>query len=115
MLERICPEYRRPIQQRACCFLERVLLALIEETQYLGWTEDHKGQILESYVNKVGDRQIALKFPRKPVNWHGQPHVIMTDKLRFQGSSMTIIGNIRKQEAGRLIDNRVENSHLPFW
>jgi len=44
----------------------------------------------------------------------GQPGVIVTDKLRSYGAAMKVIGNAPKQETGRWLNNRAENSHLPF-
>ena len=43
-----------------------------------------------------------------------QPHVIVTDKLRSYGAAMKVIGNAGRQETGRWLNNRAENSHLPF-
>ena len=45
---------------------------------------------------------------------HGQPHVLVTDKLRSYGAAMKDIGNADRQETGRWLNNRAENSHLPF-
>ena len=45
---------------------------------------------------------------------HGRPHVLVTDKLRSYGAAMKDIGNADKQETGRWLNNRAENSHLPF-
>jgi putative transposase len=45
---------------------------------------------------------------------HGRPHVLVTDKLRSYGAAMKDIGNADKQETGRWMNNRAENSHLPF-
>ena len=45
---------------------------------------------------------------------YGQPHIIVTDKLRSYGAAMKDIGNASKQETGRWLNNRAENSHLPF-
>jgi len=44
----------------------------------------------------------------------GPPHVIVTDLLRSYGTAMKVIGNADKQETGRRLNNRAENSHLPF-
>ena len=44
----------------------------------------------------------------------GLPHVIVTDLLRSYGAAMKDIGNADKQETGRWMNNRAENSHLPF-
>ena len=44
---------------------------------------------------------------------HGRPHILVTDKLQSYGTAMKDIGNAEKQETGRWINNRAENSHLP--
>jgi putative transposase len=45
---------------------------------------------------------------------YGDPAVTVTDKLRSCGAAMRVIGNAKKQETGRWLNNRAENSHLPF-
>ena len=45
---------------------------------------------------------------------YGQPYIIVTDKLRSYGAAMKVIGNAQKQEIGRWLNNRAENSHQPF-
>jgi putative transposase len=45
---------------------------------------------------------------------YGQPHIIVTDKLRSYGAAMKVIGNADRQEIGRWRNNRGENSHQPF-
>ena len=84
------------------------------ETHYLWRAVDHEGEVLESYVIKRRDRKAALKFLRKTMKRFGPPHVIVTDLLRSYGAAMKVIGNADKQETGRWLNNRVENSHLPF-
>jgi putative transposase len=37
--------------------------------------------------------------------------VIVTDLLRSYGATMKVIGNVDKQEVGRWLNNRAENSH----
>jgi putative transposase len=44
----------------------------------------------------------------------GQPRIIVTDNLRSYSAAMVIIGNSDRQEIGRWVNNRAENSHLPF-
>jgi putative transposase len=44
----------------------------------------------------------------------GNPNVIVTDKLRSYGAAIKVIGNAKRQETGRWLNNRAENSHLPF-
>jgi len=45
---------------------------------------------------------------------NGQPKIIVTDKLRSYRATMMIIGNAGQQETGHWLNNRAENSHLPF-
>jgi putative transposase len=55
-----------------------------------------------------------LKFLKKSMKRHGRPHILVTDKLRSYGAAMKEIGNADKRETGRWLNNRAENSHLPF-
>jgi putative transposase len=84
------------------------------ETHYLCRAVDHEGEVLESYVTKRRDRKAALKSLRKSMKRYGRPEVIVTDKLCSYGAAMKVIGNAPKQETERWVNNRAENSHLPF-
>ena len=84
------------------------------ETHYLWRAVDHEGEVLESYVTRRRDRKAALKFLRKSMKRHGRPEVLVTDKLRFYGAGLKIIGNADRQETGCWRNNRAENSHLPI-
>jgi putative transposase len=84
------------------------------ERHYLWRAVDHEGEVLESYVSKRRDRKVALRFIRKSMKCNGQPRIIVTDKLRSYRAAMVIIGNADRQETGRWVNNRAENSHLPF-
>jgi putative transposase len=44
----------------------------------------------------------------------GNPNVIVTDKLRSYGAAMKVVGNADRQETDRWLNNRAENSYLPF-
>ena len=84
------------------------------ERHYLWRAVDHEGEVLESYVTKHRDREAALKFIRKSMKRHVQPKVIVTDKLGSYRAAMKVIGNAERQDTGRWLNNRAENSHLPF-
>jgi len=84
------------------------------ETHYFRRPVDHEGEVLESYVTKRGDRKAALKFLRKTMKRFSLPHFVVTDLLRSYCAAMKVIGNADKQETGRRLNNRAENSHLPF-
>ncbi len=69
-------------------------------THYLWRAIDHEGEVPESFVTKRRDRNAALNFLRKIMKRYGQPHVIVSDKLRSYGAVMKIIGKVGKQETG---------------
>lgn len=94
--------------------LDEVFVKINGETHYLWRAVDLEGEVLESYVTKRRDCKAALKFLRKIMKRHGPPELIVTDKLRSYGAAMKIIGIAERQETGRYLNNRAENSHLPF-
>ena len=94
--------------------LDEVFVKVNGETRYLWRAVDHEGEVLESYVTKRRDKKSALKFLKKSMKRFGPPHIIVTDKLRSYGAAMKVIGNANKQETGRWLNNRGENSHQPF-
>jgi putative transposase len=44
---------------------------------------------------------------------YGSPHIVMTDTCPSYRAAMKVIGNERRQETARHLNNRAENSHLP--
>ena len=84
------------------------------ETHYLWRAVDHEGEVLETFVSKRRDRKAALGFLKKIMKRYGNPHKIVTDRLRSYRAAMKLIGNEAVQEVGRWKNNRCENSHLPF-
>ncbi len=94
--------------------LDEVFVKINGETHYLWRAVDHEGEVLESYVTKRRDRKASLKFIRKSMKRFGQPQVIVTDKLKSYGAAMKVLGNAGRQETGRWLNNRAENSHQPF-
>jgi len=95
-------------------YLDEVFVKINGKMHYLWRAVDHEGEVLESYVTKRRDRKAALKFFRKSMKRYGRPHVIVTDLLRSYGAAMKVIGNAERQETGRWLNNRAENSRLPF-
>ncbi len=94
--------------------LDEVFVKINGETHYLWRAVDHEGEVLETFVTKRRDRKAAVKFLKKSMKRYGQPQVIVTDKLRSYSAAMNVIGNSGRQETGRWLNNRAENSHLPF-
>jgi putative transposase len=71
---------------------------------------DHEGEVPKSFVTKRPDHKAAFKFLRN----HGRADIFVPKKLRSYGAVMKVIGNVDKQETGRRLNNRAENSHQPF-
>ena len=94
--------------------LDEVFVKINGERHYLWRAVDHEGEVLETYVTKTRDKKAALKFLKKAMRKHGQPEVIVTDKLRSYAAALKEIGTEARQETGRWLNNRAENSHLPF-
>ncbi len=94
--------------------LDEVFVKINGERHYLWRAIDHEGEVLESFVTRIRNKKAALKFLRKAMRKHGQPEVIVTDKLRSYGAALNEIGAGARQETGRWLNNRAENSHLPF-
>jgi putative transposase len=91
-----------------------VFVRINGETHFLWRAVDHEGEVLESFVTKKRDRKAALKFLRKAMKRYGQPKVVVTDRLRSYRAAMKVVGNADRQETGRWLNNRAENSHQPF-
>ena len=71
---------------------------------------EREGEVVEAYVTKTRNRKAALKFLRKAVKRHGQPDVFVTDRLPSYRAALTDVGMAERQETGRWLNNRVENS-----
>ena len=69
---------------------------------------------LEVFATKRRDRRAALKFLKRTMKRYGRPRSMVTDRLRSCGTAMKVIGIVERQECGRWLNNRVENSHQPF-
>jgi len=94
--------------------LDEVYVKINGEMRYLWRAVDHEGEVLESFVTKERDKAAALRFIKKATKRHGRPGAIVTDGLRSYGAAMKEIGNADRQETGRHLNNRAENSHQPF-
>ncbi len=94
--------------------LDEVYVKIGGEMHYLWRAVDHEGEVLESYVTKTRDKAAALSFIKRAMKRYGRPKAIVTDGLRSYPAAMNEIGNADRREVGRWLNNRAENSHLPF-
>ncbi|MDP3491679.1 MAG: DDE-type integrase/transposase/recombinase [Hyphomonadaceae bacterium] len=67
-----------------------------------------------SFVTRTRYKAAALKFIKKAMKRHGRARAIVTDGLRSYGAAFKEVGAIDRQEVGRWLNNRAENSHQPF-
>ena len=72
--------------------LDEMFLKINGERHYLWRAVDHEGEVLESFVTKTRDKKAALKFLKKVMRKHGQPEVVVTDRLRSYGAALKEIG-----------------------
>jgi putative transposase len=94
--------------------LDEMYVKLNGEMVYLWRAVDHEGEVLESYVTKKRDKSAALAFMKKTLKRHGEVETIVTDGLKSYPAAMKELGNEDRREMGRWLNNRAENSHLPF-
>jgi len=94
--------------------VDEVFVRINGELHYLWRAVDHEGEVLEAFVTKTRDKEAALRFLKKAMKRYGRPDAIVTDRLPSYRAAMTQIGNQNRQEAGKRLNNRAENSHQPF-
>jgi putative transposase len=94
--------------------LDEVFVKINGELHYLWRAVDHEGEVLEAFVTKRRDRKAALRFFRKAMKRYGRPEQVVTDKLSSYKAAMRDLGNVSRQQTGRWLNNRAENSHQPL-
>ena len=94
--------------------LDEVFVRINGERHYLWRAVDHEGEVLEAFVTRRRDRRAALKFLKRTMKRYGRPRSVVTDRLPSYRAAMKGLGNAGRQECGRWLNNRAENSHLPF-
>ena len=94
--------------------LDEIFVKINGERHYLWRAVDHEGEVLESFVTRTRDKKAAFKVLCKAMKKHGRPEVVVTDRLRCYGAALKQLGADHRQETGRWLNNRAENSHLPF-
>ena len=94
--------------------LDEMYVKMNGEMVYLWRAVDHEGEVLESFVTRKRDKSAALTFMKKALKRHGKAETIVTDGLKSYPAAMKELGNQDRREMGRWLNNRAENSHLPF-
>ena len=94
--------------------LDEAFVKVNGKLRYLWRAVDHEGEVLESVVTSKRDKAAALRFLRRLMKKYDRPLTIVTDGLCSYPAAMKEIGNADRQEVGRRLNNRAENSHQPF-
>lgn len=94
--------------------VDEVFVKIEGERHYLWRAVDHEGDVPESVVAKRRNKQAALKMLRKMMRRYGRPEVLVTDRLPSYKAALRDLGCDDLQACGRWLNNRIENSHLPF-
>ncbi len=56
----------------------------------------------------------SLTLDRRTLDFSGSKAVIVTERLRSYGAALRELGAGDRRETGRWLNNRAENTHLPF-
>ena len=94
--------------------IDEVFVKINGKRHYLWRAVDQEGEVLEAFVSVKRDKKSALKFLKKAMRRYGQPGSIVTDRLRSYKAALREIGALNRHVVGRWLNNRAENSHLPF-
>jgi putative transposase len=94
--------------------LDEVFVKVNGKPCYLWRAVDHEGEVLESVVTAKRDKTAAVKFLKRIMKKYGRPRIIVSDGLRAYSAAMREVGNADRQEVGRGLNNRAENSRQPF-
>ena len=94
--------------------LDEVFVKINGKLCYLWRAVDHEGEILEAVVTAKRDKAAALKLLKRIMKKYGRPLSVVTDGLRAYPAAMKEVGIADRQEVGRRLNNRAENSHQPF-
>nr|WP_170480640.1 IS6 family transposase [Ruegeria arenilitoris] len=94
--------------------IDEVFLKVNGKRHYLWRAVDDEGEVLEVVVTKRRNKQAALKFLKKLMKRHGKAENVVTDRFASYRAALRELGATEKQQTGRWLNNRVENSHLPF-
>jgi putative transposase len=94
--------------------LDEVFVKVNGKLCYLWRAVDHEGEVLEAVVTAKRDKAAALKFLKRIMRKYGRRRKIVTDGLRAYSAATKVVGNADRQEVGRGLNNRAENSISRF-
>jgi putative transposase len=89
--------------------LDEVFVRINGETHDLWRAVDHEGEVLDVFATKRRGRGAALQSLKRAMKRHGQPKVIVTDRLRSYRAAMNVI---RNPGAGPITGPKIHTSHF---
>ena len=75
---------------------------------------DHEGEVLDCVVTARRNKAAALKLLKRIMKKYGPPRRLVTDRLASYPAALKEIGVADRDEVGRRLNNRAENSQQPF-
>lgn len=82
--------------------------------QYLWWTVDQQGNVLDILIQSHRDAKAAKRFFRRLLKkLTCTPRVLITDKLRSYGVAHRELMPSVEHRKSEYLNNRAENSHQP--
>mgnify|MGYP001792803253 CR=1 FL=1 len=94
--------------------LDEVRLEIAERVYWLWRAADQNGAVLDEVLQSKRDKRAAKQLLKSLIKRHGLPRRIVTDKLRSYGAAKWAIAPGLKHRSHKGLNNRAENSHLPF-
>ena len=86
----------------------------INGEKYVLWRAvDSNGYELDILVQKRKNRKAAMRFLKRLLGSHPEPHVIVTDKLRSYSKPIKNLCPDADHRRHKGLNNRVENAHQP--
>ncbi|WP_299969242.1 IS6 family transposase [uncultured Roseobacter sp.] len=105
---------RRQAKPSDIWHLEEVRVEISGRAFWLWRAVDQDGMVLDEILQSRRDKRAAKQLLKSLIKRHGLPRRIVTDKLRSYGAAKRQLVPSLKHRSHKGLNNRAENSHLPF-
>lgn len=91
------------------------LVAVMSKRKFWLWRAvDQNGTVLEEILQSRRNKRAAKRLLRSLIKRFGLPKRIITDKLQSYGPTKRNVAFGLERRSHKVLNNRSENSHLPF-
>ncbi|MCV6596712.1 MAG: IS6 family transposase [Mangrovicoccus sp.] len=117
---KFCRQFAKRIRQRSSgkfgdkWHLDEVVVVINGRKHWLWRAVDQDGFVLDVLVQSRRNARAARRLLAKLLKSHGQPRVMVTDKLRSYGAIRRELMPGVEHRSHKGLSNRAENSHLPL-